>query len=99
MVPELYCLNKQNETGVLMSYSGRYEKHCHHQVRDRTSPLAMLFKIIFICLLIAGAIMGGLSILGAVIGLTFGVLALLVSLSPIIFAVWVVWLIFKAIII
>ena len=79
-------------------YSGRYSEQRYRAARRSTSPLAMLGKIAFICLLIAGAAMGGLWILGAMIGLSLGILGLLLALSPIIFVIWVVWLIFKAMI-
>ncbi|MFQ3229162.1 hypothetical protein [Reinekea sp.] len=85
-----------------MSYSDRYsDLHTQRYYRKRTraiSPLAMLGRIAFFALLLFGAAMGGLWLLGAVIGLSLGILGLLLALSPIIFVVWVLWLIFKAII-
>jgi hypothetical protein len=86
-----------------MSYSDRYsERHTQRVYRTQArsvSPFAMLGRIAFFTLLLVGAAMGGLWLLGAVIGLSLGVIGLLLALSPIIFVVWIIWLIFKALIV
>jgi hypothetical protein len=40
---------------------------------------------------------GGLWLIGATIGLAVGLFTLALALAPVVFVVWLVWLVFKAI--
>jgi Flp pilus assembly protein TadB len=73
----------------------RYRTSTHR----RTTPgiLGTLFRFIVFIMITIAVLTGGLWLIGATIGLAVGLFTLALALAPVVFVVWLVWLVFKAI--
>ena len=64
----------------------------------QSSVLGSIFRVLFFLVLAVVVLSGGLWILGATIGLVFGLVTLAITLAPILITAWIVWVIFKALV-
>ncbi|WP_320826815.1 hypothetical protein [Reinekea sp.] len=72
-----------------------YRQSINRAPRRRSSMLGSLVRALVITMLWIAAAIGGLWLVGISIGLVFGLLALVMSLAPILFVAWLVWLVVR----
>lgn len=82
-----------------MSYSDRYTHNLYPPSKKASPIVKTVAKALLVLVLIVGAATGGLWIVGALFGLFFGLLGLVLALAPVIFTAWIVWLIIRAIVV
>ncbi|MBU2864107.1 hypothetical protein QWZ13_18935 [Reinekea marina] len=82
-----------------MSKSDYYIDNMYPPSRKSSSIARTCAKVFLVFLLIAGAATGGMWIVGALFGVFFGLLGLVLSLAPVIFTIWIIWLIVRAIVV
>ncbi len=76
----------------------RYERQTRNCDRRDSSFLGSFFRFVIFMMLVVAVLGGGLWVLGATIGLLFGLVTLAVTLAPVILTVWIIWVVLKAII-
>jgi predicted anti-sigma-YlaC factor YlaD len=74
-----------------------YNRNQSYRRRKSSSVLGSILRFVVFIMIALAVLTGGLWLIGATIGLAVGLFTLALALAPVIFVVWLVWLVFKAI--
>jgi hypothetical protein len=74
-----------------------YQERYYSRRQKPSTLLGTIARFIAFAMLAIAALVGGLWVLGAVLGIGIGLFALAVTIAPVILIGWLIWVVLKAI--